>query len=71
MKSVNLEIMLQLQEQGIAAVSDTTIHGAHALRVAINNHRTKRRDLDILVAHVLRLGEELQSQDQIQRLVAR
>jgi glutamate/tyrosine decarboxylase-like PLP-dependent enzyme len=61
MKALNLEIMLQLQEQGIAAISDTTINGAHALRVAINNHRTKRRDLDNLVAHVLRLGDELQS----------
>lgn len=60
-KSLNTEIMLRLQEQGIAALSDTTIRGAHALRVAINNHRTRRRDLDILVTEILRLGQELQS----------
>ena len=61
LKSLNMEIMLRLQEQGIAALSDTTIQGAHALRVAINNHRTRRRDLDLLVAETLRLGAELRS----------
>jgi aromatic-L-amino-acid decarboxylase len=60
-KSLNTEIMLRLQEQGIAAFSDTTIRGTHALRVAINNHRTRRRDLDILVTEILRLGEELEA----------
>jgi aromatic-L-amino-acid decarboxylase len=69
-KSVNMEIMLRLQEQGIAAISDTTIHGTHALRVAINNHRTRRRDLDLLVTETLRLGGEI-TQDQSQRRVVR
>lgn len=58
-KPVNMEIMLQLQEQGIATISDTTIHGAYALRVAINNHRTKRSDLDLFIAELLRLGDQL------------
>ncbi len=70
-KSVNMEIMLRLQEQGIAAISDTTIRGAYALRVAINNHRTQRRDLDLLIKETLRLGAEISLQDQIQRRVAR
>jgi glutamate/tyrosine decarboxylase-like PLP-dependent enzyme len=56
MKAINLEIMLRLQEGGIAALSDTTIHGRHCLRVAINNHRTRLSDLDLLVEEVLRLG---------------
>jgi glutamate/tyrosine decarboxylase-like PLP-dependent enzyme len=59
-KPLNIEIMLRLQEQGIAALTDTTIRGAHALRVAINNHRTKRHDLDLLISEILRLGAELQ-----------
>lgn len=59
-KPLNIEIMLRLQEQGIAAITDTTIRGAHALRVAINNHRTKRQDLDLLISEILRLGAELQ-----------
>ncbi|MFU0507233.1 pyridoxal phosphate-dependent decarboxylase family protein [Pseudaminobacter sp. NGMCC 1.201702] len=59
LKALNVEIMLRLQEEGIAALSDTTVHGEHCLRVAINNHRTRREDLDLLVAETLRLGEEL------------
>ncbi|MBW4656698.1 MAG: aminotransferase class V-fold PLP-dependent enzyme [Kaiparowitsia implicata GSE-PSE-MK54-09C] len=55
-KALNIEIMLRLQEEGIAALSDTTVHGEHCLRVAINNHRTRREDLDVLVQETLRLG---------------
>lgn len=59
LKALNTEIMLRLQEQGTAALSDTTLAGAHCLRVAINNHRTRREDLDLLISEVLRLGHEL------------
>ena len=57
---LNTEIMLRLQENGIAALSDTTIHGRHCLRAAICNHRTKRRDLDLLVSEMVRIGAEVQ-----------
>ena len=60
-KALNIEIMLRLQEEGIAALSDTTVHGEHCLRVAINNHRTRRDDLAILVQETLRLGALLRS----------
>jgi aromatic-L-amino-acid/L-tryptophan decarboxylase len=59
LKSLNIEIMLRLQEQGVAAISDTTVHGAHCLRVAINNHRTRRDDLEVLVRETIRLGDEI------------
>jgi aromatic-L-amino-acid/L-tryptophan decarboxylase len=29
------------------------------LRVAINNHRTRRSDLDLLVREIVRLGREI------------
>ncbi|MER8483067.1 aspartate aminotransferase family protein [Mesorhizobium sp. M1322] len=58
-KALNTEIMLRLQEDGIAALSDTTVHGQHCLRVAINNHRTRRDDLDLLVRETVRLGQEI------------
>lgn len=58
-KALNTEIMLRLQEEGIAALSDTTVHGQHCLRVAINNHRTRREDLDLLVRETVRLGREI------------
>lgn len=59
LRALNIEIMLQLQEAGIAAVSDTTVKGHHCLRAAICNHRTRRADLDLLVAEVVRLGAEI------------
>ena len=42
-------------------VSDTTVHGAHCLRVAICNHRTRRDDLDLLVNEIVRLGHQVLS----------
>jgi aromatic-L-amino-acid/L-tryptophan decarboxylase len=59
LKWINTEIMVRMQETGIAAVSDTTVRGRHCLRAAINNHRTTRADFDILVNEVLRLGAAL------------
>jgi glutamate/tyrosine decarboxylase-like PLP-dependent enzyme len=63
LKRLNVEIMLRLQEDGVAAISDTTVHGKHCLRVAINNHRTRRSDLDLLVREILRLGGEIGMRD--------
>jgi len=51
--------MVRLQETGIAAVSDTTVRGQHCLRAAINNHRSRPSDLDMLTEEVVRLGEKL------------
>jgi aromatic-L-amino-acid decarboxylase len=59
LKRLNTEIMLQMQENGVAAVSDATVHGRHCLRVAINIHRTVREDLDFLVEESGRLGNAL------------
>jgi glutamate/tyrosine decarboxylase-like PLP-dependent enzyme len=56
LKRLNVEIMLRLQEDGVAAISDTTVRGKHCLRVAINNHRTRRSDLDLLIREIVRLG---------------
>lgn len=52
LKSLNTEIMLRLQENGIAVLSDTTVHGQHCLRAAINNHRTANQDLVLVVREV-------------------
>lgn len=57
-KRLNIEIMVRLQETGVAALSDTTIGGRHCLRAAICNHRTKLEDLDLLVDSILRIGTE-------------
>jgi aromatic-L-amino-acid/L-tryptophan decarboxylase len=59
LKTLNTEIMLRLQEEGTAAVSDTTVHGVHCLRVAVNNHRTRRDDLELLIRETIRLGTQV------------
>ncbi len=62
LREINTEIMLRLQESGLAVPSDTTIAGKHCLRVAINNHRTKREDLDFFIDKVLACGADLELQ---------
>ncbi len=62
LRAQNTEIMLRLQEAGIAALSDTTVAGQHCLRVAICNHRTRREDLDLLVREIQRVGAEVVSE---------
>lgn len=53
---VNADIVLALQESGIVAPSTTTIDGQLAIRAAIVNHRTQRRDIDALIAATLVFG---------------
>jgi aromatic-L-amino-acid/L-tryptophan decarboxylase len=53
---VNDEIVVGLQESGIAAPSTTRIAGALAIRVAIVNHRCRAADLDVVVGEVLARG---------------
>jgi aromatic-L-amino-acid/L-tryptophan decarboxylase len=59
--ALNKEILVELQEQGIAVLSGTTISEKYVLRVGNTNHRTRRKDFDLLIAEVLRLGSELAS----------
>ena len=61
LKNRNIEIMLRIQESGLAVPSDTTVQGVHCLRVAINNHRTRMEDLDLLVDEVVRIGAILEA----------
>jgi glutamate/tyrosine decarboxylase-like PLP-dependent enzyme len=56
---VNQEILIQLQERGIAVPSSTVLGGRFALRVAITNHRSRLDDFDLLVEAVANIGEEL------------
>jgi glutamate/tyrosine decarboxylase-like PLP-dependent enzyme len=57
--ALNREILLQLQERGIAVPSGTTIHARYAIRVAITNHRSTASDFDALLAGVRAIGDEL------------
>ena len=55
--AVNAEILLRLQEDGIAVPSSTIIEDKFAIRVAILNHRSRRKDFELLAAAVVRLGQ--------------
>ncbi len=54
---VNADLVVALQESGIAAPSTTTINGQLAIRAAIVNHRTTVSDIDALINATLALGE--------------
>ncbi len=56
---VNAEIVVQVQESGIAAPSSTTVDGRLAIRAAIFNHRAQPHDADTLVDEVLRIGRAI------------
>lgn len=56
---VNEEILLRIQESGLAVPSSTTIDGKFSLRVAITNHRSRREDFDLLVEAVSRIGHQI------------
>jgi aromatic-L-amino-acid decarboxylase len=54
---VNADLVVALQESGIAAPSTTTINGQLAIRAAIVNHRTTASDIDALLDATLALGK--------------
>ncbi len=54
--ALNVAIVADLQEAGIAAPSTTNIGGKLAIRAALVNHRTAPEDVEMLVAEVLRIG---------------
>ena len=56
---LNQEILIALQERGIAVPSQTVLNGHFALRVCITNHRSRDEDFDLLVEAVVKIGAEL------------
>lgn len=60
--AINRQIVIAIQESGLAAPSATTVGGVAAVRVNLTNHRTVRADLDILADAVVRIGDQVWSQ---------
>jgi aromatic-L-amino-acid/L-tryptophan decarboxylase len=58
---VNGEIVIDIQESGIAAPSTTVLDGQLAIRAAIVNHRTDTCDVDALISAVLDFGAQRSS----------
>jgi glutamate/tyrosine decarboxylase-like PLP-dependent enzyme len=62
---VNEEILLRVQESGLAVPSSTRIGNVFALRIAITNHRSKREDFDLLINAVSETGREIMSETRV------
>lgn len=61
LRRFNREILLRLQEEGIASPSSTILLGKYTLRVANVNQRTRIEDMDLLVREVIRIGNEIKT----------
>ena len=57
--ALNRELLVRLQESGVALPSSTVLGGRFAIRVAHVNHRTRDEDIDALVEAVLSEGRRL------------
>ncbi|MFV0472792.1 MAG: pyridoxal phosphate-dependent decarboxylase family protein [Pikeienuella sp.] len=54
--AIQREIVMDIQESGIAAPSTTMIRGKAAIRANITNHRTCMGDMDLLIHAVIEFG---------------
>jgi aromatic-L-amino-acid decarboxylase len=59
LNALNKEILMTLQERGIASPSYTILNGKYAIRAAITNHRSRKEDFEILVKETIIIGREL------------
>jgi aromatic-L-amino-acid/L-tryptophan decarboxylase len=59
LNALNRELLIRLQESGVAVPSHTILNGRYAIRVAITNHRSRREDFDLLVTKVKEIGRSL------------
>lgn len=59
---LNQDILVELQETGIAAPSYTTLNNRYCLRVAIASHRSRKEDFEVLVNEVIRIGRSFDAE---------
>ncbi|MDX1579558.1 MAG: pyridoxal-dependent decarboxylase [Gemmatimonadota bacterium] len=55
--ALNRQILVELQESGVAVPSHTRIDGRFALRCAITNHRSRDEDFEVLAVAVESIGD--------------
>jgi glutamate/tyrosine decarboxylase-like PLP-dependent enzyme len=61
---LNKEILMNLQERGIASPSYTILNEKYAIRVAITNHRSRKEDFELLIKETIKIGYELINQSE-------
>jgi aromatic-L-amino-acid decarboxylase len=62
LNTLNQEILIRIQERGVALPSHTVLNGRFAIRCAIVNHRTRREDLELLARAVVDTGTAMLGQ---------
>lgn len=62
LNAMNREVLMRIQERGIAVPSATMLNGKFAIRVAITNHRTVSADLDLFAEKVVEIGREVRGE---------
>jgi glutamate/tyrosine decarboxylase-like PLP-dependent enzyme len=55
----NRELLMRIQESGVAAPSSTVLRGIFAIRLAIVNQRSRLHDFDGFVEDLLRMAEQI------------
>ncbi|MGH6972304.1 MAG: pyridoxal-dependent decarboxylase, partial [Caulobacteraceae bacterium] len=60
--ALNEELVMRLQERGLAAPSMTRLSGRPVVRAAIFNHRTRSHDIDAFFADAAEVASELTPQ---------
>jgi glutamate/tyrosine decarboxylase-like PLP-dependent enzyme len=56
---LNKELLMRMQETGVAGPSSTVLNGSYAIRAAIVNHRTRRHHLDEMLTGTIEIGNSL------------
>jgi glutamate/tyrosine decarboxylase-like PLP-dependent enzyme len=60
--AITAELLLRIQEQGLAMPSGTRVRGRYGIRLAITNHRTREADLALFLDAVDRIGAEVEAE---------
>lgn len=61
LNELNAELLIRLQESGVAVPSNAMLNGRYALRVANTNYRSTSEDFDLLVRETVRVGRRLKA----------
>ena len=60
--ALNRELLLRIQESGLAVPSGSLVNGRYAIRVCITNHRTRWADLEALADGVVPLARAIEAE---------
>lgn len=55
----NQELLLRLQESGVALPTSTIVNDHFTIRCAITNHRSRREDFDIFLTKLVQIAENM------------